>query len=114
MDLFLYDRHHLEHAGFICAKASSCCVIGGSCSNAARNGDSFSRFGSFKTPPRVPPQGDFLGEVRHMILVEGTEVEEEGMMLWAYEAPTPGSGWASTPGSSYSEAGTPKDSGSQT
>ncbi|KAK8476134.1 hypothetical protein V6N11_013066 [Hibiscus sabdariffa] len=122
-------------------------------------------------------QGDFLGEVRHMILVEGTEVEEEGMMLWliplvegpfkgyrgrvvdikvdrnfvsdnvvvstpnrdtsrygmgiirkkeilslgelvhsirAYEAPTPSSGWASTPGSSYSEAGTPRDSGSQT
>ncbi|KAF3506052.1 hypothetical protein F2Q69_00002575 [Brassica cretica] len=30
----------------------------------------------------------------------------------AYEAPTPGSGWASTPGGSYSDAGTPRDSGS--
>ncbi|XP_022749366.1 putative transcription elongation factor SPT5 homolog 1 [Durio zibethinus] len=53
--LFVYDRHHLEHAGFICAKADSCCIVGGSRSNGDRNGDSFSRFGSFKTPPRVPP-----------------------------------------------------------
>ncbi|CAN6860414.1 unnamed protein product [Brassica oleracea] len=30
----------------------------------------------------------------------------------AYEAPTPGSGWASTPGGSYSDAGTPRDHGS--
>lgn len=29
-----------------------------------------------------------------------------------YEAPTPGSGWASTPGGNYSEAGTPRDSSS--
>lgn len=29
-----------------------------------------------------------------------------------YEAPTPGSGWANTPGGSYSDAGTPRDSGS--
>jgi hypothetical protein len=27
----------------------------------------------------------------------------------AYEAPTPGSGWANTPGGNYSEAGTPRD-----
>ncbi|XP_022773329.1 putative transcription elongation factor SPT5 homolog 1 [Durio zibethinus] len=53
--LFVYDRHHLEHAGFICAKADSCCIVGGSRSNGDRNGDSFSRFGGFKTPPRVPP-----------------------------------------------------------
>ncbi|KAB1671514.1 hypothetical protein [Gossypium barbadense] len=53
--LFVYDRHHLEHAGFICVKADSCCIVGGSRSNGNRNGDSFSRFGSFKTPPRVPP-----------------------------------------------------------
>ncbi|XWS23610.1 hypothetical protein CRYUN_Cryun28dG0029600 [Craigia yunnanensis] len=53
--LFVYDRHHLEHAGFICVKADSCCVVGGSHSNGNRNGDSFSRFGGFKTPPRVPP-----------------------------------------------------------
>lgn len=29
-----------------------------------------------------------------------------------YEAPTPGSGWANTPGGNYSEAGTPRDSSS--
>uniref|UniRef100_A0A0D3GE20 Transcription elongation factor SPT5 n=1 Tax=Oryza barthii TaxID=65489 RepID=A0A0D3GE20_9ORYZ len=28
--LFIYDRHHLEHAGFICAKAQSCLLVGGS------------------------------------------------------------------------------------
>ncbi|KAA3453572.1 Global transcription factor group A2 isoform 1 [Gossypium australe] len=53
--LFVYDRHHLEHAGFICAKAGSCCVVGGARSNGNRNGDSLSRFGGFKAPPRVPP-----------------------------------------------------------
>ncbi|GAV67733.1 Spt5-NGN domain-containing protein/Spt5_N domain-containing protein, partial [Cephalotus follicularis] len=52
--LFIYDRHHLEHAGFICSKASSCIVIGGSRSNGNRNGDSYSRFSSLKTPPRIP------------------------------------------------------------
>ncbi|KAL4332541.1 hypothetical protein GQ457_07G022580 [Hibiscus cannabinus] len=53
--LFVYDRHHLEHAGFICAKADSCCIVGGSRSNGNRNGDSLSRFGNFKAPQRVPP-----------------------------------------------------------
>ncbi|KAJ4845522.1 hypothetical protein Tsubulata_013044 [Turnera subulata] len=53
--LFIYDRHHLEHAGFICAKSHSCIVVGGSRSNGNRNGDSYSRFGGFKAPPRIPP-----------------------------------------------------------
>ncbi|KAG6777905.1 hypothetical protein POTOM_017747 [Populus tomentosa] len=53
--LFIYDRHHLEHAGFICAKSHSCVVVGGSRSNGDRNGDSYSRLSSFKTPPRVAP-----------------------------------------------------------
>ncbi|XP_021887718.1 putative transcription elongation factor SPT5 homolog 1 isoform X2 [Carica papaya] len=53
--LFIYDRHHLEHAGFICAKASSCVIVGGSRSNNDRNGDSYSRFANFKAPPRIPP-----------------------------------------------------------
>lgn len=52
--LFIYDRHHLEHAGFICAKSHSCVVVGGSRSNADRSGDSFSRFANLRTPPRVP------------------------------------------------------------
>ncbi|KAL4280693.1 hypothetical protein GQ457_03G029670 [Hibiscus cannabinus] len=250
--LFVYDRHHLEHAGFICAKAGSCCVVGGSRSNGARNGDSFSRFGSFKAPPRVPPsprrfsrggpphdsggrhrggrgghdalvgttvkirQGPFKGYRGRVVDIKGPSVrvelesqmrvvtvdrnfvsdnvvvstphrdtsrygmgsetpmrsartplhpymtpmrdsgatpihdgmrtpmrdrawnpyapmspprdnwEEGNPASWgtspqyqpgsppsrAYEAPTPGSGWASTPGGSYSEAGTPRDSGS--
>ncbi|KAM6567740.1 hypothetical protein CsatA_026868 [Cannabis sativa] len=25
--LFIYDRHHLEHAGFICAKSQSCVAV---------------------------------------------------------------------------------------
>ncbi|XVE95629.1 hypothetical protein REPUB_Repub02eG0114700 [Reevesia pubescens] len=53
--LFVYDRHHLEHTGFICVKADSCCIVGGSRSNGDRNGDTFSRFGGFKTLPHVPP-----------------------------------------------------------
>ncbi|KAJ7965435.1 Transcription elongation factor SPT5 [Quillaja saponaria] len=52
--LFIYDRHHLEHAGFICAKAQSCVVVGGSRSNGERNGDAYSRFSSLKAPPRIP------------------------------------------------------------
>ncbi|KAJ9166754.1 hypothetical protein P3X46_021458 [Hevea brasiliensis] len=52
--LFIYDRHHLEHAGFICVKSHSCVVVGGSRAHGDRNGDSYSRFGSLKTPPRVP------------------------------------------------------------
>ncbi|KAK8670788.1 hypothetical protein V6N13_037405 [Hibiscus sabdariffa] len=104
-------------------------------------------------------QGDFLGEVRHMIadviniclfetaggrhrvdrnfvsdnvvvstphrdtsrygmgIIGKKEILPLGELVHsikAYEAPTPGSGWASTLGSSYSEAGTPRDSGSQT
>ncbi|KAA3453570.1 Global transcription factor group A2 isoform 1 [Gossypium australe] len=229
--LFVYDRHHLEHAGFICAKAGSCCVVGGARSNGNRNGDSLSRFGGFKAPPRVPPsprrfsrgaggrhrggrgghdalvgttvkirQGPYKGYRGRVVDIKvdrnfvsdnvvistphretsrygmGSETpmrsartplhpymtpmrdpgatsipdgmrtpmgdrawnpyapmspsrdnwEEGNPASWgtspqyqpgsppsrAYEAPTPGSGWASTPGGSYSEAGTPRDSGS--
>ncbi|XP_033134987.1 putative transcription elongation factor SPT5 homolog 1 isoform X1 [Brassica rapa] len=54
--LFIYDRHHLEHAGFICAKCTSCIVVGGSRSGTNRNGgDSLSRFSNFKAPAPVPP-----------------------------------------------------------
>ncbi|XP_044475671.1 putative transcription elongation factor SPT5 homolog 1 isoform X2 [Mangifera indica] len=51
--LFIYDRHHLEHAGFICAKASSCTIVGGSRGNGDRNVDAF-RFNNHRPPPRVP------------------------------------------------------------
>ncbi|KAL5075599.1 hypothetical protein RYX36_014583 [Vicia faba] len=52
--LFIFDRHHLEHAGFICVKAHSCVVVGGSRSNGDRNGDAYGRFSGFKNPPRIP------------------------------------------------------------
>ncbi|KAI9097600.1 hypothetical protein K1719_025371 [Acacia pycnantha] len=52
--LFIYDRHHLEHAGFICSKAQSCVVVGGSRSHGDRNGDAYTRFPSLRTPPRIP------------------------------------------------------------
>ncbi|KAK8572245.1 hypothetical protein V6N13_047857 [Hibiscus sabdariffa] len=249
--LFVYDRHHLEHAGFICAKADSCCIVGGSRSNGDRNGGSLSRFGGLKAPPRVPPsprrfsrggppdsggrhrggrgghdalvgttvkirQGPYKGYRGRVVDIKGQSVrvelesqmkvvtvdrnfisdnvvistpyrdtsrygmgsetpmhpsrtplhpymtpmrdpgatpihdgmrtpmrdrawnpyapmtpprdnwEEGNPASWgtspqyqpgsppsrAYEAPTPGSGWASTPGGSYSEAGTPRDSSS--
>uniref|UniRef100_A0A803NHN8 Transcription elongation factor SPT5 n=1 Tax=Cannabis sativa TaxID=3483 RepID=A0A803NHN8_CANSA len=52
--LFIYDRHHLEHAGFICAKSQSCVVVGGSRSNGDRNGNTYSRLGQLKPPSHVP------------------------------------------------------------
>ncbi|XP_057490454.1 putative transcription elongation factor SPT5 homolog 1 isoform X2 [Actinidia eriantha] len=53
--LFVYDRHHLEHAGFICAKSQSCMVVGGSRVNGDRNGNSpASRFAHLRSPARVP------------------------------------------------------------
>ncbi|KAF8377116.1 hypothetical protein HHK36_030489 [Tetracentron sinense] len=53
--LFICDRHHLEHAGYICAKAQSCRVIGGSHPNGDRNGDSVaSRFANLRAPPQIP------------------------------------------------------------
>ncbi|KAJ4970840.1 hypothetical protein NE237_003939 [Protea cynaroides] len=42
--LFIYDRHHLQHAGYICTKAQSCVVVGGSRGSGNRNGDHLSRF----------------------------------------------------------------------
>lgn len=53
--LFIFDRHHLEHAGFICAKAQSCVVVGGSRSGGDRNGDAYSRFATLRSPSRIPP-----------------------------------------------------------
>lgn len=35
--LFIYDRHHLEHAGFICVKSHACALVGGSRANGDRN-----------------------------------------------------------------------------
>ncbi|KAL5560448.1 hypothetical protein UlMin_036659 [Ulmus minor] len=52
--LFINDRHHLEHAGFICAKAQSCVVVGGSRSHGDRNGHSYSRQSQLSTPSRIP------------------------------------------------------------
>ncbi|KAM7253344.1 hypothetical protein ACFE04_025962 [Oxalis oulophora] len=52
--LFVYDRHHLEHAGFICAKANYCMVVGGSRACGDKNGDSYTRFGGFKAPSYIP------------------------------------------------------------
>ncbi|PON74479.1 Transcription elongation factor [Parasponia andersonii] len=234
--MFIYDRHHLEHAGFICAKSQSCVVVGGSRANGDRNGDSYSRLAHLRTPPNVPqsprrfsrggPPNDFGGRGRggrghdgatgttvkickgpfkgyrgrvlefkgpnvrvelesQMKVVTGNDTSRysmgsetpmhpsrtplhpymtpmrdagatpihDGMRTpmrdrawnpytpmspprdnwedgnpgsWGtspqyqpgsppsrpYEAPTPGSGWANTPGGNYSEAGTPRDSSS--
>ncbi|KAI7754771.1 hypothetical protein M8C21_033839, partial [Ambrosia artemisiifolia] len=233
--LFIYDRHHLEHAGFICAKAQSCVLVGGSRANGDRNGNPLaSRVAQLRTPTRIPHSpgrgapplpggryrggrggkdslvgtvikirvGPFKGYKGRVVDVHGTSVRIElesqmksiahtyqivdthrygsgsetpmhpsrtplhpyqtpmrdagatpihdGMRTpmrdrawnpyapmspprdswedgnpgsWgsspqyqpgsprsrAYEAPTPGSGWANTPGGSYSEAGTPRD-----
>ncbi|XP_021805662.1 putative transcription elongation factor SPT5 homolog 1 [Prunus avium] len=52
--LFIYDRHHLEHAGFICVKSHACALVGGSRANGDRNGDTQSRYDHLRTPPRIP------------------------------------------------------------
>ncbi|KAF3653304.1 putative transcription elongation factor SPT5 -like protein 1 [Capsicum annuum] len=53
--VFIYDRHHLEHAGFICAKTQSCVLVGGSRANGDRNGNPLSsRFAHMRAPPRAP------------------------------------------------------------
>ncbi|KZV17344.1 suppressor of ty [Dorcoceras hygrometricum] len=53
--LFVYDRHHLEHAGFICVKSESCMMVGGSRANGDRSANGFtSRFANLRTPPRAP------------------------------------------------------------
>ncbi|KAK1371247.1 Transcription elongation factor SPT5 [Heracleum sosnowskyi] len=49
--LFIYDRHHLEHAGYICVNSQSCMVVGGR-TNGDRNGNPASRIAP-KTPHRV-------------------------------------------------------------
>ncbi|XP_020235958.1 putative transcription elongation factor SPT5 homolog 1 [Cajanus cajan] len=53
--LFIFDRHHLEHAGFLCAKAQSCVVVGGSRSGGDRNGNAYSRFASLRNSSCIPP-----------------------------------------------------------
>ncbi|XVF37098.1 hypothetical protein REPUB_Repub19eG0116200 [Reevesia pubescens] len=67
--LFVYDRHHLEHAGFICAKADSCCIVGGSRSKVTE----MVILSQDLVASRLHPvyhlhQGDFLGEVLHLIV----------------------------------------------
>ncbi|ONK67786.1 uncharacterized protein A4U43_C05F3760 [Asparagus officinalis] len=61
--LFIYDRHHLEHAGFICVKAQSCIVVGGSHRNREKPGLNTlnSKLENLKSPfrdsPERPPRG---------------------------------------------------------
>ncbi|VAI84094.1 unnamed protein product [Triticum turgidum subsp. durum] len=64
--LFIYDRHHLEHAGFICAKAQSCILVGGSTGGRRGNGmdAADARLGALRSPAsilqspgRLPPRG---------------------------------------------------------
>ncbi|CAI0395933.1 unnamed protein product [Linum tenue] len=53
--LFIHDRHHLEHAGFICVKSQTCGLVGGSRSIGDRNGNAYSGYGNLKNTPRIPP-----------------------------------------------------------
>ncbi|XP_066369166.1 putative transcription elongation factor SPT5 homolog 1 [Miscanthus floridulus] len=64
--LFICDRHHLEHAGFICAKAQSCLLVGGSTGGRRGNGmdTADARLGALRSsasilqsPGRLPPRG---------------------------------------------------------
>ncbi|KAL7117819.1 hypothetical protein ACP275_03G096900 [Erythranthe tilingii] len=62
--LFIHDRHHLEHTGFICVKSGSCMIMGGSRANSDRDGNTLiSRFAHLRTSssapqyPMRPPRG---------------------------------------------------------
>ncbi|XP_044952999.1 putative transcription elongation factor SPT5 homolog 1 isoform X2 [Hordeum vulgare subsp. vulgare] len=66
---FIHDRHHLEHSGFICAKAQSCVLVGGSVVNSSRMGVDTAdpRLGAFRSPARIlqspgglPPRGPYM------------------------------------------------------
>ncbi|KAI3839833.1 hypothetical protein MKW98_010138, partial [Papaver atlanticum] len=49
--LFINDPHHMEHSGFICVRAQSCIVMGGSPAKVSLS----SRFGSSTDAARIPP-----------------------------------------------------------
>ncbi|GJS80773.1 putative transcription elongation factor SPT5 homolog 1 [Tanacetum coccineum] len=50
--LVIYDRHHPEHAGFICTRSQSCILVGDSRANGVRNNLLASRVSELSTPPR--------------------------------------------------------------
>ncbi|CAA0809969.1 Putative transcription elongation factor SPT5 homolog 1 [Striga hermonthica] len=53
--LFIYDRYHHVHGGYMCVKSESCVMIGGSLSKSDINGNTTtSRVANFRTPSRVP------------------------------------------------------------
>ncbi|TVU28725.1 hypothetical protein EJB05_20255 [Eragrostis curvula] len=60
--LFIYDRHYLEHSGFICAKAESCLLVGGPV--ASHRGNAMDRadpqLRTFSSPGRLPPRGPLM------------------------------------------------------
>ncbi|GER37717.1 transcription elongation factor SPT5 [Striga asiatica] len=53
--LFIYDRYHHVHGGYMCAKSESCVMVGGSLAKSDINGNTTtSRVANFRTPSRVP------------------------------------------------------------
>ncbi|KAG2661873.1 hypothetical protein PVAP13_1KG111593 [Panicum virgatum] len=67
--LFIYDRHHLEHSGFICANSQSCLLVGGSASSNSGNAMDTAdpNFHTFsyparisQSPGRLPPRGPHM------------------------------------------------------
>ncbi|GAB2296607.1 hypothetical protein Dimus_030718, partial [Dionaea muscipula] len=63
--VFIYNRHHLEHGGFICARSQACLVIGGSRNGRDRHRDRTDNSLSYlrtlrrllQSPGRLPPRG---------------------------------------------------------
>ncbi|MCL7031569.1 hypothetical protein MKW94_025758 [Papaver nudicaule] len=49
--LFIKDRHHMEHSGFICVKAQSCLLMGGSHAKVSPS----SRCGTSRQAAYIPP-----------------------------------------------------------
>nr|GEY71307.1 putative transcription elongation factor SPT5 homolog 1 [Tanacetum cinerariifolium] len=129
--LVIYDRHYLEHAGFICTKSQSCILVGSS-ANGDRNANPLasrveacpviiSTYNAKTTISiHILKRDVIMIENIYFIIVEKSfgnpgswgsspQYQPGSPRSRAYEALNPGSGWASTPGGSYSEAGTPRD-----
>lgn len=86
--VFIYDRYHLHHAGFICARSQSCMVFRGSHANSDADGELASKFQQLRTltsvslyPARMPrrPQSDSgercRGEIRGRHPLIGTNIK---------------------------------------
>ncbi|KAL6962353.1 hypothetical protein U1Q18_037310 [Sarracenia purpurea var. burkii] len=106
--LYIYDCHHLEHAGFICVKSQSCIVVGGSSTNGDGNVNSIaSKFAHLRTPPcvtrslgRLPRGGPLMnsggrhrgGKGHDALVVDRNHISDNVVVSTPYRGSPYGSG----------------------